>query len=368
MSDAAFRTVLRGYDPTEVDHYLGTVRESAEAARVVAAERTVELEKARTQHSQTVAEVEALRQQVAELQESAKTSASPTFADLGERIGQILGLAQEESEHVRRHAAADADGLLQEARGKAERIEAQAQAHADELTSRTEAEVARRLSDAQRRADEILDVADRESAARREEAEAVYERQRARAAAAATEFETTLAERRDHAATEFARALAAQDQSLAAAEERLNAVEKEAQQRKADSEREADQLMTDARAQSEQLVQEARETAEKIRRESERELAAASHQREAITAQLSNVRQMLATIGGGAHGAAALDLVDPAAQSGTEPEETGSAVDESEAPSPAVGADSADDGETPDDETVEQTDQVEETSEASAQR
>ena len=42
----------------------------------------------------------------------------------------------------------------------------------------------------------MLDGADRDAAARRQEAEAVYETQRAKAAAAAADFETTLAQRR----------------------------------------------------------------------------------------------------------------------------------------------------------------------------
>jgi hypothetical protein len=45
-------------------------------------------------------------------------------------------------------------------------------------------------------------------------------------------------------------------------------------------------------------VSAAREKAERIRRDSERELSAATARRDSITSQLSNVRQMLATLGG----------------------------------------------------------------------
>lgn len=45
-------------------------------------------------------------------------------------------------------------------------------------------------------------------------------------------------------------------------------------------------------------VSAARTQAEKVRRESDRELQAATSRRDAITAQLANVRQMLATLGG----------------------------------------------------------------------
>ena len=50
------------------------------------------------------------------------------------------------------------------------------------------------------------------------------------------------------------------------------------------------------------LVAEAKTKAERIRGDSERELAAATQRRDSINAQLSNVRQMLAALGGVAVG------------------------------------------------------------------
>jgi len=55
-----------------------------------------------------------------------------------------------------------------------------------------------------------------------------------------------------------------------------------------------------ARVEAAALVSSAKEQAQRIRRDSERELAAATARRDSITAQLSNVRNMLATLGGGA--------------------------------------------------------------------
>ena len=55
-----------------------------------------------------------------------------------------------------------------------------------------------------------------------------------------------------------------------------------------------------AKREAEDLVAEARTKAERIRRDSDRELAAVTQRRDSITAQLANVRQMLATLGGGA--------------------------------------------------------------------
>ena len=60
------------------------------------------------------------------------------------------------------------------------------------------------------------------------------------------------------------------------------------------------------------LVSEAKTKAERIRGDSERELAAATQRRDSINAQLSNVRQMLAALGGVAVGNA-LEMAEPAA-------------------------------------------------------
>ena len=50
------------------------------------------------------------------------------------------------------------------------------------------------------------------------------------------------------------------------------------------------------------MVAEAKTKAERIRDDSERVLAAATQRRDSINAQLTNVRQMLATLSGGAIG------------------------------------------------------------------
>ena len=56
--------------------------------------------------------------------------------------------------------------------------------------------------------------------------------------------------------------------------------------------------MRDAQTDASSLLSEAKRRAEGIRQNSERELAAATARRDSITAQLANVRQMLATLGG----------------------------------------------------------------------
>jgi hypothetical protein len=72
----------------------------------------------------------------------------------------------------------------------------------------------------------------------------------------------------------------------------------EAEKLRADSDRKSKRTMDDAQRRADDLIAEAKAQAERIRGESERELAAATQRRDSINAQLTNVRQMLATLTG----------------------------------------------------------------------
>lgn len=295
-----FRTVLRGYDPAEVDRIIGTLRAERDAAHRETAVAQVDVEKLRMQLGTLDSRGAAAARRIAELEEAERNAAPPTYTDLGARVGSILTLANEEATELRHNAKQEAAELLTSAQAERDRLLATAQSQADETRSRSEAEATRVVATAKQAADELLDVADREAGARREEAEAVYEHQRARAAAAAAEFERTLAERRDRSAADFARALAAQDQKMAAAEDRLRASQQEAERLLSQAKNDAASLAAKTAADADHVLATAKERADRVRRESDRELAAATARRDAITAQLSNVRQMLATLGGAA--------------------------------------------------------------------
>ena len=104
-------------------------------------------------------------------------------------------------------------------------------------------------------------------------------------------------------------------------------------------------MLADAEERATAMVAEARATADRVRAESERELAAAGQRRDSINAQLSNVRQMLATLSGtGVPGVAmapapeaepeAAPAVEPPVEPVTEAEvvEAQEAADEGDAP------------------------------------
>ena len=70
-------------------------------------------------------------------------------------------------------------------------------------------------------------------------------------------------------------------------------------------------MLADAEERSTTMVAEARATADRVRAESDRELAAAAQRRDSINAQLSNVRQMLATLTGTVPGVALPEEPEP---------------------------------------------------------
>lgn len=289
-----FRTVLRGYDPTEVDRAIGDLCKARDQARAEAADAALSLNKAQAAIAQLEEQLSGYRARLAKL-ESAKEE-TPAFSDIGARIGRMLALAEDESNELRQRAQAEADRVTNEAIAEAEQMTGNADRHSRDVISKADTEAARILEAAKRQADEIVDYADREAVARREEAEAVYEAHRARAAAAAAEFEQNLAERRDKANVEFETQSAGHEQAISKLRERHDNLELEAEQLLSGAKEQAELTMKAAREEAIQHVASARATAVKIRRESERELEAAVARRDSINAQLANLRQMLATL------------------------------------------------------------------------
>jgi hypothetical protein len=335
MNEPEFPTVFRGYDPVQVDQHVTALEQIAEAARQEAAQSAVELSKLRHLHEALSEELEDQRRAITELEAQTRTVSSPTFADLGERIGAMLGLADEEAAAMREGANADVEEIRRGAQEAAALTRAEADRYAEEMRSKAEVESAETLSRAKKEADAIIDDAAREAAARREEAEAYFEQQRATAAASAADFERTLGERRERSVAEFTAQMAKQDQALAAVQERADLLARESEEDHRTKADEAARVLEAARREASTLVSSAKEQADRIRRDSERELAAATARRDSITAQLSNVRNMLATLGGGptSFGSPATD----------EPRDAGVAATV-DAPVPASGAGAQDEG------------------------
>ena len=90
-----------------------------------------------------------------------------------------------------------------------------------------------------------------------------------------------------------------------------------AQKEQEAAEAQARRTLVEAEERAESIVREARSNADRVRSDSERELAAATQRRDSINAQLTNVRQMLATLSGSATGF----IVDPIPEDSTHSDE-----------------------------------------------
>ena len=298
-SNTQFRSVLRGYDTTQVDQRVHDLTQAAEAAQREAGELSIQVSKLEAAQRKLKSDIEGHVARTHALEEAQKRATAPTYIDLGQRIGSILMLADEEGNELRTRAQADAETNLALAEESARATRESADGYAIETRSAAEGEAARVLEDSRRRADSILDDADRQAAARREEAEAVYERARAKSAAAAADFETTLAARRETSAKEFAAQVAAAEQQLATIQQRSAQTHHQSEQAQQEAAAKSADNLEHATTQAQTLVAEAKAKAERIRDDSERVLAAATQRRDSINAQLANVRQMLATLSGG---------------------------------------------------------------------
>jgi cell division septum initiation protein DivIVA len=282
-----FKNVRHGYDPMEVERHVSELSKTAADAQ----RRADELAQ----------QVEQLNRSVAS--DKGKVAkplppAEPTFHDFGKRIGRILAMAEDEAEEMRNAAVAEVDSRLAEADEAAATARQEADAYANEVRGSADEHARTLLEEAKRAADQMADEAERMAIARSGEAEALYEEQRARAAKAAADFEQTLAERRDTAERTFQERAEMAERELDAARNRVAKLRAEGDQLQAEAARRAQQLQADAERKAEQIVADAMERADRIRAESDRELSAATQRRNAINAQLTNVRQMLATLSG----------------------------------------------------------------------
>jgi len=279
---STFRVVLRGYEPAQVNHRI------EELAAAVA--------QATAQRDALAARLEAVDRERSD--ESPAVVGVPTYEQLGTRVGQILALASEEADEIRRTAEAEIASARKQLDEETGLAREEAERYATETRSAAETEAARIVEDARRAADERLDNAERDASARIQEAEAIHEEQRAKAVQSAADFENTLAVRRKAAEEEFRRQMDEVEQRLGEARQTLEAARAEAEQTETDARRRADELVQAAEVRATSIVGEAESTASRLRAESDRELAAATQRREAINAQLGNVRQMLATLTG----------------------------------------------------------------------
>lgn len=287
-----FRVVLRGYEPAQVNERINELTQVAAQERAQRDALAAKLEAAERALAET-------RQAPSDEQQPAPAPAEPpTYEHLGERIGQILTLADQEARDLRRQAEEEIAALRRELTEEEQATREKADRYAAETRAAAESEAARIVADARRAADERLDKAERDATSRIEAAEALHEEQRTRAVKAAADFESTLAERRKVAEEEFRRQMDQVQGRLDEARQTLEKARADARQTEDDAKTEARRLVDSAEQEAQRILDDARTATARMRAETERELAVATQRRNAINAQLGNVREMLATLTG----------------------------------------------------------------------
>ncbi len=282
-TDNQFRVVMRGYDAAEVDRRISELTAAASRAQRQVEDLSRRLHMAEEAHAQA-------------LQQAESDSNPPSFSDLGKRVEKILALAEEEAAEIRMFAKRDLESQQQLADEAAERVRNEADTYAEQRHSEADAEAAKIIQEAE---------------ARLEEADTVYESQRAKAAHAVDDLERTLARRWEVAEQEFNQQLEAAQERLAPVQAKLEQMQAEVDRLRSDAEEQARQLLEDAEQNAQETVADATAEAERIRAESERELAQTIQRRDSINAQLTKVlKLMLATLSGAGAGAVSGDAID----------------------------------------------------------
>lgn len=281
-----FAVVRRGYSPEQVD---------ATFSDLVRDLTTLRVERDGLRKACTGLEAEVGR----------LTSDGPTYRGLGDRVEQILALAEEEAAELRRTTAAEAETVREAAQRDAETVRAEAERFAQD---------------------------------RRDEANDFLQHNRAEAEQAAADFKITLAQRREEAQRDFDTRMAAADALQVDAERRAASLREDCEAMLADAEKRGEQIVAAARAKAAETDREAAARTERSRAESERELAVLVARRDAINKQLTNVRESLANLTGSV---AADPSTDPPAEPRTDPPTdppTGGAATEVGGAEPAKGA------------------------------
>jgi hypothetical protein len=280
----AFDTAMRGYERTAVDSKVAALA----AERAAFDRRAVELER----------EIQRMRGAMS------RGESAPYYVTLSRKLEGILREADEDGNRACDEAAAmaqrDRDAAQAECEAAYARMDAEAQRA--EATAR---EAMERMMDEARREAEMIRIQGTEKAAQTANGAAeVVESARARGAQLATEVETKMTAQRE----QFERDVVTRQET---AERRLQETAQMSAQLKTesititeDSQRAAQALIEAARAAAVELVTETASRAERLQQEAEREVAALTHRRDSINAQLTGVRETLASLSGAANMAA----------------------------------------------------------------
>ena len=251
----AFELVRRGYDREQVENHLGWLEDQL---------RNAEIARDAAEHAAASAAAEA------ESAREALESGRPLWHELGDRVTQILTLAEDQGAEVRAQRTTEAEQLLADARQiavDADRIHGtrirEAQETAAKLEADAEALADQTVADAQALAEQTVSDADNYSqqlgASSREKAEHLVGDAEAKAAQLVGDAQATASELVD------------------------------------DAQAKAEQLVSNAQSEADRILVRAQQQAAEEERVSSRKLADLERQRDAVNSQLSRIRETLAS-------------------------------------------------------------------------
>lgn len=191
---------VRGYNRQQVDNYV--------------AWRAGQVRDLEGRLSQSLAEIEHLRRELAEAHASARR---PAHEEISERVGQILKLAADEAKAEREHGSSDANELREAAKSETDKLRSEVKQEVDRLKAEAQDRAERMLTAAQEQADNAAATA-------RAEAEELVSSAHAAA-------EKTVSEANQHAENTVNTALAQAKQQLDDATARANAIHDGAERR-----------------------------------------------------------------------------------------------------------------------------------------
>jgi cell division septum initiation protein DivIVA len=292
MSDVAsahgFRVEKRGYHPDLVNALLRKVQSDRDArwGRAEELERSI---------AETEAGLAALRVHGEEV--------VPEYDALGSRAQRILALVEEQATALRDEAEQAGEDDDAEARGRAAAHLAEAEEQMAAYRRGAEEQSEGMLRVARAEADSILGEAGEAAERERLAGAADFEAARRETAQMVTEFEESLARRREQQESLATRKAAELDSRVGGLTTRAEELLERTRKDRAAAEEEAARLDEKSTAEATEMLSEARQRSEQTRSRMERDHREHQRRADAINSHLDHIRQMLATLTGSVGGA-----------------------------------------------------------------
>ncbi|MET8439254.1 protein kinase [Streptomyces sp900116325] len=186
----------------------------------------------------------------ARLREQTEAECAEIVAEARSEASLILAKAARDAQAKRE----EADALFEEIRAKAAQAAADFETNLAKRREQSETEASGLVPAARNEAFLLRAAATRDAQAKREEADALFEETRAKAAQAVADFETNLAKRRDQSERDLASRQAKAEKRLMEIEEVAELLRLEAEKLRSDAERRARQVVEAAQRQAEGIV------------------------------------------------------------------------------------------------------------------